>query len=53
MGCVILSCPDCGYASAPSTPRPRRECPACGAQMVREFDEDGDHDEEPEREEED
>jgi hypothetical protein len=51
MGCVVYICTECDYAASAKKPRMQAECPACGAQMVREFDEDGDHDE-PEREEE-
>jgi rubrerythrin len=52
MGCVLYICPDCGYASGSLRLRPPRECPICGARLIEEFDEDGDHDE-PERDEED
>jgi predicted ATP-dependent serine protease len=44
MACVIYECDDCCYAAAEHPGR----CPQCGGyKFLREFDEQGDHDPEP------
>ncbi len=41
MTCSILVCDGCGNAIPGCRPR---TCPICGARMIIEFDERGDHD---------
>jgi len=46
--CIIYAC-NCGYACGPGSGplTHNRPCPKCDGKMIREWDEEGDHDPEP------